>query len=251
MHIRALLIPLLLAPAVLWSADEKTAGPTLRCRAFAVGKAPSEALYVKVAGRYEPMRLSADYIGKSFRTETKDGIVFYRKLPESKSPDGKKTEPYAEFCSCKPDGKGRQLVFFTPDTGNTWKAFAKSDSDGNFSAGTRLVFNLSRHVVAFDFGGTKLAVKPHQSALLLPPAKSEQGVAPVRIAKQGADGNWMPVSNTAWLHQANARKIVLIYPHGEEKISITSIQDTIEAKDDEELGTAPKKQTGAAPKGGK
>lgn len=223
-----------LVSATLWAVGEKDSGSTLRCRAFAVGKAPTEPFYVKVSGRYQPLVLSSDYICDSFRTETKDGIVFYRKLPESKTADGKKTEPYAPFASCKPDGKGRQLVFFMPGPGDTWKASAKSDADGNFPEGTRLVFNLSEYPVAFDFGGTKLTVNPRQSGLLRPPGKSEADVAPVRIAQQKASGEWKLISNTAWLHQPKARKIVLIYPYGPDKVSITMIQDTIEEKDAEE-----------------
>ena len=81
MNPRTLLVPFLLLPAILCAAEEK-ASDTLRCRVFAAGKAPS-GLHVKTAGRYEPLSISTDFVGKSFRTDAREGIVFYRKTPEA------------------------------------------------------------------------------------------------------------------------------------------------------------------------
>jgi hypothetical protein len=227
---RSLLLASLLAPAVLFAAAEKPAAVTMRCRAFAVGKKPASDLYVKTGNRYEKLSLSTDYIGKSFRTESKDGLVFYRKVPATKE----KPESYVTCATCAPDGAGRQLIFFMPGEGEAMNLVAKSDAEGKFPPGTRLVLNISKHPVALDFGGTKLVVNPLQSGLLRAPVKSEQGVANVQIARQDKQGRWILFSSSSWLSDSVERKIVILYPSGPDNVSLSAIQDAVEEPDDEE-----------------
>lgn len=245
MHLpyRALVTSMFVAPAVLAATADKPAVATVRCRVLAIGKAPAGEIYVKTGGKYAPLAISTDFIGKSFRTETKNGITFYRKRPEAelKKPGAEKKEPYVAFASCKPDGAAaRQLVFFSPAPGEGWSVVAKSDLEGRFPLGTRLVFNLSTHAVNFDFGGTRLLVNPRQSGLLLPPAKSDQSVAPIMISRQDSGGKWIPFCSSTWLHDPAGRKIVLLSPYGPDKVSLTSIQDRPEEKDAEEKAGQPK-----------
>ena len=227
---------LLLAPAALFANAEK-AETTARCRAFAVGMNPPGELYVKTGAHYEKLAVSTDFIGKSFRTETKDGIVFYRKISSIKE----KKESYVPCANCAPDGAGRQLIFFIPREGGSLNVIAKSDNEGKFPPGARLILNISSNPVALDFGGTKLTVDPNKMGLLGAPAKHRDGVANIRIARQDNQGRWILFSSSSWLSDSLERKIVLIYPSGPDNVALTSIPDTPEEKDAEEMKALTKK----------
>ena len=225
------------APTALYSAaSDQAHAATVRCRVFAVGKAPAGEVYVKNNGKYQKIEISTDYVTPSFRADAKEGIVFYRKVPPTDPKDKKAKETYAPFANCAPDGSAtRQLVFITPGAKDTWVGIAKSDVDSTFPAGSRLVFNLSGSNIGFDFGGTTLQLKPKQSGLLRAAKSAPDGIAPVKMMRQSGAGAWTPFLSSVWRQSMDERNILLIYPvAGSEEVGVSTIQDTVEAKDEEE-----------------
>lgn len=233
-------IGLLTLPAALHAADtkEKSAVSSVKCRVFALNQSPESEVYIKTGGKYQRILISKDYVSPSFRTDAKDGIVFYRKVVVSdpKAAGTKEKESFEPCFSCAPDGSAsRQLVFIMPNGKNSWSAVAKSDVDTAFPSGARLVFNLSAVPVAFNFGGTKLLVNPKQSALLNEAKSAPEGVAPVQLVRKAPSGEWVPFLNSVWRQTPDERAILLIYPvAGTEHVSLTCIPDRIEPKDAEE-----------------
>jgi hypothetical protein len=210
------------APLALSAADsDKAHAATVRCRVFAVGKAPAGEVFVKNKGKYQKIEISTDYVTPSFRADAKEGIVFFRKRPPADSKDKSSKETYEPFATCAPDGSsGRQLVFLTPGSKDTWVGIAKSDVETAFPPGARLVFNLSSSTIGFDFGGTTLQLKPKQS---------------VKMSRQTNSGAWSLFMSSVWRQSTDERNILLIYPvAGSEDVALSCIQDVVEAKDDEE-----------------
>lgn len=232
-HSRFALLAIFAGIPVLIAA-EPAAVATVRCRVFAIGKAPEGEVFVKSGGKYTPIRISTDYITPSFRTDAKQGIVFFRKHAVADPKDKEAKDSYEPFASCHPDGNAtRQLVFILPGaTASTWEARAKSDSDSAFPPGTRLVINLSDVPLGIDFGGTQLSVKPKGSGLLGAAKSAPDGMAPVKISRRAATGEWVTFSSNIWRQCGENRKILMVYPvPGSESLAISSIQDTVEAPD--------------------
>ncbi len=148
---------------------------------------------------------------------------------EEKNEDG---EDVLKIVAEGPLSRGnRQLALFIPapeGSKTPYRLKVIDESEAKFPMGSTLIFNLSTSSARFMIGEHRKELKPGELGLIpLATQTNDFNQCTVRVFVTSRDGEWTPVSSTAWMATREMRSLALTYIHPRsKKPMVQCIQET-------------------------